>query len=93
MKKNLLGLLGLLMIWSCEIVPRNKQYNESAELKGEIIIDGSSTVAPISSAVAEEFLGKNKGVNIAIGISVLKEEDLRNLLLGEIDKPQMHQEK
>lgn len=34
-----------------------------------IKIDGSSTVFPISEAVAEEFQKKNRGVQVAIGIS------------------------
>ncbi|MFZ1602288.1 MAG: phosphate ABC transporter substrate-binding protein, partial [Leptotrichiaceae bacterium] len=68
MKKTLLGLLGLLMVWSCGNSGINAN-NGGKELKGEIIIDGSSTVAPISSAVAEEFFRENRNVNIAIGIS------------------------
>ena len=83
MKKNLLGLLGLLMIWSCgnSALGTNSTMKE---LKGEIIIDGSSTVAPISSAVAEEFFRKNKGVNIAIGISGTG-GGFKKFAVGEID--------
>lgn len=39
------------------------------KLSGEIKIDGSSTVFPISSAVAEEFMKKNKDVKISVGES------------------------
>jgi phosphate transport system substrate-binding protein len=39
------------------------------KLSGEIIIDGSSTVFPITEAVAEEFRKTNSGVNISIGFS------------------------
>lgn len=38
-------------------------------LSGEIIIDGSSTVFPITEAVAEEFNAVNKDVKIPIGVS------------------------
>ncbi|HAX39472.1 MAG TPA: phosphate ABC transporter substrate-binding protein [Clostridiales bacterium] len=38
-------------------------------LSGDIIIDGSSTVFPITEAVAEEFRMVHPGVNIPIGIS------------------------
>ncbi len=38
-------------------------------LSGEIKIDGSSTVGPISIAVAEEFMKINKGVKVSVGIS------------------------
>jgi phosphate transport system substrate-binding protein len=38
-------------------------------LSGNITIDGSSTVAPLSSAVAEQFSGENSDVNITVGSS------------------------
>ena len=40
-----------------------------ASLSGDIIIDGSSTVFPITEAVAEEFRMTHPDVNITIGIS------------------------
>ncbi|AFY69689.1 phosphate ABC transporter substrate-binding protein, PhoT family [Thalassoporum mexicanum PCC 7367] len=40
-----------------------------SELSGEVIIDGSSTVAPISKAVAEEFAAVNPGVKVPVGTS------------------------
>ncbi|WP_246132236.1 PstS family phosphate ABC transporter substrate-binding protein [Paenibacillus hemerocallicola] len=39
------------------------------KLTGEIKIDGSSTVFPISSAVAEEFMKKYKDVKVSVGES------------------------
>jgi phosphate transport system substrate-binding protein len=42
---------------------------DSANLSGEILIDGSSTVAPLSSAAAEAFSAENSGVNITVGTS------------------------
>ena len=38
-------------------------------LSGNITIDGSSTVAPLSSAMAEKFAGENSDVNITVGSS------------------------
>jgi len=38
-------------------------------LSGRIIVDGSSTVFPISEAVAEEFRAKEPGVEVVVGIS------------------------
>lgn len=35
----------------------------------EIQIDGSSTVYPITEAVAEEFMGQNPSVNVTVGVS------------------------
>ena len=83
MKKNLLGLLGLLMIWSCGNSARGTN-STMKELKGEVLIDGSSTVAPISSAVAEEFFRENRNVNIAIGISGTG-GGFKKFAVGEID--------
>jgi len=40
-----------------------------ADLSGDILIDGSSTVAPLSSAAAEAFAAENSGVNITVGTS------------------------
>ena len=37
------------------------------ELSGSISIDGSSTVAPISEAIAEEFQAEQSGVQVAVG--------------------------
>lgn len=42
---------------------------ENVELSGTIVIDGSSTVYPISEAVAEEFRMENPDVKVTIGSS------------------------
>lgn len=39
------------------------------KLAGEVIVDGSSTVYPITQAVAEEFMGANKDVKVSVGIA------------------------
>ncbi|HYF78292.1 MAG TPA: PstS family phosphate ABC transporter substrate-binding protein [Symbiobacteriaceae bacterium] len=41
----------------------------AAKLTGEIKVDGSSTVGPISIAVAEEFMKAHKDVKVSVGIS------------------------
>jgi phosphate transport system substrate-binding protein len=43
--------------------------NDSGGLAGSINADGSSTVFPITQAVAEEFQAENGGVEIAVGTS------------------------
>jgi len=43
--------------------------SELAALKGEIRVDGSSTVYPITEAVAEDFSKAAKGVRTTVGIS------------------------
>ena len=40
-----------------------------SDLSGDITIDGSSTVGPLTSAAAEAFNGENSGVNITVGTS------------------------
>lgn len=42
---------------------------DTSELKGNIKIDGSSTVAPVSQIVAEYFNEQHRGVRISIGTS------------------------
>jgi phosphate transport system substrate-binding protein len=47
----------------------NQQTTNTGKLTGTIEIDGSSTVFPITQAVAEEFQNINSGVKINVGIS------------------------
>ncbi len=42
---------------------------EAGRLSGEVVIDGSSTVFPVSEAVAEEFQIANPGVRVSVGVS------------------------
>jgi phosphate transport system substrate-binding protein len=49
--------------------PSTTATTSSSNLSGNITIDGSSTVAPISKAVAEEFAKANPGVKVPVGTS------------------------
>ena len=40
-----------------------------ASLSGDIVIDGSSTVAPVTEAIAEEFNKEQSGVKVTVGTS------------------------
>ncbi|SHJ62173.1 PstS family phosphate ABC transporter substrate-binding protein [Paramaledivibacter caminithermalis] len=42
---------------------------ESNKLSGSVVIDGSSTVFPITEAVAEEFQKSNPDVRVTVGVS------------------------
>jgi phosphate transport system substrate-binding protein len=53
-------------------------------LKGEIKIDGSSTVFPISQAVAEEFGKAHSGVNVTVGSSGTS-GGFKKFISGEVD--------
>ncbi|MDA1007833.1 MAG: PstS family phosphate ABC transporter substrate-binding protein [Planctomycetota bacterium] len=44
-------------------------FAQKSELKGPVRIDGSSTVFPITEAVAEEFLRTQPKVNVTVGVS------------------------
>jgi phosphate transport system substrate-binding protein len=41
----------------------------ASDLSGDILIDGSSTVFPVSEAMAEEFMAANPNVKITVGTS------------------------
>ncbi|HEU4464290.1 MAG TPA: PstS family phosphate ABC transporter substrate-binding protein [Gemmatimonadota bacterium] len=46
-----------------------EQGGDGTALSGSIEVDGSSTVYPISEAVAEEFQRENPGTRVAVGVS------------------------
>jgi phosphate transport system substrate-binding protein len=48
---------------------KNTSENEAERLQGEIKIDGSSTVYPITEAVAEEFRTDQPEVKVTVGVS------------------------
>ena len=73
-----LAIAGTLMLSACgegdsdrvviePVEPPNKAA--LASLSGDILIDGSSTVYPISQAAAEEFARYSRRVRITVGIS------------------------
>lgn len=53
-------------------------------LTGEIRIDGSSTVFPITEAVAEEFIGLNPDMQIPVGVSGTG-GGFKKFIAGELD--------
>src|SRR5687767_697719 len=63
-------LIPALMLNSCGQKEGKQQGSESSEkLQGEIKIDGSSTVYPITEAVAEEYRVTNPDVKVSVGLS------------------------
>ncbi|MDA0802484.1 MAG: PstS family phosphate ABC transporter substrate-binding protein [Planctomycetota bacterium] len=54
------------------------------DLKGNIRIDGSSTVFPITEAVAEEFAAEQPNVNVTVGVSGTG-GGFKRFCAGEID--------
>jgi phosphate transport system substrate-binding protein len=64
MKLNVLFIIAVFLLAAC-----GGSSTTNKKLSGEIKIDGSSTVYPVSEAVAEEFRAENPDVNVAIGSS------------------------
>lgn len=70
MKKLVFILSITLIMGACGNKKEQKENNsETTQLKGTISIDGSSTVFPITEAVAEEFRNVQPNVKVTIGVS------------------------
>ena len=65
---SLLFLLALLLT-ACKTNESSKSGKSSEKLSGTIRIDGSSTVYPITEAVAEEYRIDQSSVKVTIGVS------------------------
>lgn len=65
------GALALLLTAAVTagIVPASAQDTDLSTLSGEIVSDGSSTVGPMTQAVAEEFAAQAQNVQISVDIS------------------------
>jgi phosphate transport system substrate-binding protein len=62
----------------------NAAGGEQTALSGDIVLDGSSTVLPISAAVAEEFSKKHKSVKIPVG-GAGTSSGFKRLIGGDLD--------
>jgi len=70
MKKLAIVFSFALLIAACgEKKEQKKDVETSTELSGTIKIDGSSTVFPVTEAVAEEFRAVQPKVKVTIGVS------------------------
>ena len=69
---------------SCFTIDENQISSNSINLKGTVEVDGSSTIAPLSEAVAEEFKKIHSKANILVGISGTG-GGFKRFVLGEID--------
>ncbi len=61
-----------------------KISSESSKLKGKVIIDGSSTVYPITMAVAEEFKKEQPNVEVSVAMAGTG-GGMKKFVAGEID--------
>lgn len=60
--------VALIAVFSLSLAACSKAKEEKG-LTGTVKADGSSTVGPITQAIAEEFNRENRNVNITVGIS------------------------
>ncbi|WP_088042784.1 PstS family phosphate ABC transporter substrate-binding protein [Bacillus sp. EAC] len=70
-KKPLLVLsaAAVLSLAACGNTDKTSGSNSDKKLTGDILIDGSSTVAPIMEAVSEEYTSSQPDVHASVGIS------------------------
>lgn len=62
-------VLGVALVACAKQESGQQAQQSTTSLSGKIVIDGSSTVLPISEALAEEFRQQHAGVEIAVGKS------------------------
>ena len=58
-----------VVLWSCSENNDEAGQESVGELRGTVSLDGSSTVYPISEAIAEEFLSVAPRVRVTVGVS------------------------
>ena len=59
----------LILVMSCSNNNSNSVSNDKNLLNGYVKVDGSSTVYPVTEAIAEEFRSVQPNVKVSIGIS------------------------
>lgn len=69
MKKQILIILFAVLAVSCGDKKKSSETSNSEMLSGTIQVDGSSTVFPITEAVAEEYRFEQPDVKVTIGVS------------------------
>lgn len=80
--KIILGFAAMALVVACG--GGGEKATENSELSGAIKIDGSSTVYPITEAVAEEFRTVQPGINVTVGVSGTG-GGFKKFMRGEID--------
>lgn len=84
MKNLLLALACCFALIGCSNESETTNTQESAGLSGKVRLDGSSTVFPISEAVAEEFRAAEPRVRVTVGVSGTG-GGFKKFLAGETD--------
>lgn len=82
--KNL-GILGATVLSGAVLLCVTAQPGLAAPTGGaKVLVDGSSTVFPISEAVAEEFQKANSGIGVTVGVSGTG-GGFKKFIAGEVD--------
>jgi len=69
LKKFLLLLMATVLVFSLAACGNTEGEETGNGLQGNVKIDGSSTVYPITEAISEEFQTENPDVQVTIGVS------------------------
>ena len=69
MKKIMIAMFAVVALASCGNKQQQTDGKQANGTKPQIKVDGSSTVEPISEAVAEDYKKKNDSVDITVGTS------------------------
>ncbi len=80
----LLGTAFLLVLSACSSKSSDADQQDTATLQGKVVIDGSSTVYPLTEAVAEEFMRQYPDVRVSVNYSGTG-AGFKKFLRGEID--------
>jgi phosphate transport system substrate-binding protein len=67
--KNIIGIVSLALLAGACGNSADNEAQAASNLTGTVAIDGSSTVFPITEAVAEEFRAVEPGVRVTVGVS------------------------
>jgi len=84
MNKYLAALLCVFTLSGCSKSSETAPIGKGSELSGKVRLDGSSTVFPISEAVAEEFTAVAPRVRVTVGVSGTG-GGFKKFVAGEID--------
>lgn len=69
MNRMILAMMASLLLVACDNTTNTEKTPAGSELAGRVRIDGSSTVFPLTEAVAEEFTTVAPKVRVTVGIS------------------------
>lgn len=83
-KLSLVTLVGVSVLALTACGGQSSNTGTDSKLTGEVKIDGSSTVYPITEAVAEEFIAVSPDVRVPVGVSGTG-GGFKKFIAGEID--------